>query len=254
MDYTVKTLADLTGVSTRTLRYYDQIGLLKPARYTEAGYRIYSETEVDLLQQILFYRAIGLDLATIQKTMQQPDFDIQDALEKHREALQKKKEEINHLLQTVEQTIAHNKGEISMTNQEKFEAFKKAKLAEHEETFGEESRELYGKDAVDFAAKQWQGLTQEQYEEMQKTEKEMFATLKQVAERNDLDSSEARQVYEAHKKWLMASWKEYDAQKHMGVAQLYLMDERFMDYYKKQGGLSKEEVEWLVKIVTRYAQ
>ena len=62
MTYTVKELAELAGISTRTLRYYDGIGLLPPQKTTEAGYRLYGESQVDRLQQILFYRALGLEL------------------------------------------------------------------------------------------------------------------------------------------------------------------------------------------------
>jgi len=76
LQYTVKQLADLAGVSTQTLRYYDQIGLLKPAGTTEAGYRLYSSAEVDRLQQILFYREIGMSLEQIGEIISAPDFDL----------------------------------------------------------------------------------------------------------------------------------------------------------------------------------
>ena len=65
MEYTVKALADLAGVTPRTLRWYDRIGLLKPLRTTEAGYRLYGPAQLDRLQDILFYRELGLDLASI---------------------------------------------------------------------------------------------------------------------------------------------------------------------------------------------
>lgn len=253
LEYTVKALAELTGVSSRTLRYYDQIGLLKPAYYTQAGYRMYGEKEVDLLQQILFYRAIGFDLSTIQKTIHHPEFDIDLALARHYQELQQKKKEIDALLQTVEQTIAYHKGEIQMTDQEKFEAFKKEKLAEHEQKFGDESRKLYGKEADD-ASKIWANMTQEQYDAMQKTEQAMFQKLKEVAATGDLDSETANQVYELHKKWLMFSLKKYHAQKHVGIAQLYLADDRFQEYYRRAGDLSTEEIMLLVRIIEKYAK
>ena len=67
MEYTIKNLAQLAGVSVRTLRYYDEIGLLKPCRVNLSGYRIYGEKEVDLLQQILFYKSIDMKLEEISR-------------------------------------------------------------------------------------------------------------------------------------------------------------------------------------------
>lgn len=81
MEYTIKRLAELAGVSARTLRYYDEIGLLRPCRINSAGYRIYGEREVDLLQQILFYKSMDMKLEEIQKIISNPDFDTKKALE-----------------------------------------------------------------------------------------------------------------------------------------------------------------------------
>lgn len=87
MQYTVKQLGDLAGVSARTLRYYDEIDLLKPADVTEAGYRLYGPDEVDRLQQILFYREMGMGLDQIKQIMNDPHFDLKEALLSHRKNL-----------------------------------------------------------------------------------------------------------------------------------------------------------------------
>ena len=83
MEYTVKALADLAGVTPRTLRWYDRIGLLKPLRTTEAGYRLYGPAQLDRLQDILFYRELGLDLASIRTILDDPAFDRPAALQSH---------------------------------------------------------------------------------------------------------------------------------------------------------------------------
>lgn len=80
MEYTVQKLAQLAGVSTRTLRYYDEIGILKPARINSSGYRIYSQAEVDRLQQILLYRTLGVRLDIIKDILTAPSFDALTAL------------------------------------------------------------------------------------------------------------------------------------------------------------------------------
>ena len=82
--YTVKQLARISGVSVRTLHYYDQIGLLTPGSYAENGYREYGEPEALRLQQILFFRELGLPLARIKEILDNPDFDLLGALIVHK--------------------------------------------------------------------------------------------------------------------------------------------------------------------------
>ena len=124
MEYTIQELAQMSGVSTRTLRYYDEIGLLKPARTNEAGYRFYGQYEIDMLQQILFYRALDMKLATIQAIIQAPNFQHAEALKTHRVALLQRKEQLETILQTVEKTIQSIEEEQPMSNEEKFKGFK----------------------------------------------------------------------------------------------------------------------------------
>ena len=101
MEYTVKALADLAGVTPRTLRWYDRIGLLKPLRTTEAGYRLYGPAQLDRLQDILFYRELGLDLASIRTILDDPAFDRQAALQSHLAELEARRARRAALLLTV---------------------------------------------------------------------------------------------------------------------------------------------------------
>jgi len=90
MPYTVKQVATMSGVSVRTLHFYDEVGLLKPAFYGTNGYRFYEEAQLLMLQQVLFYRELGFDLAQIKQTLHRSDFEKAAALQSHREVLQKK--------------------------------------------------------------------------------------------------------------------------------------------------------------------
>ena len=87
MEYSIQELAKLAGVTTRTLRWYDQIGLLKPGRVAESGYRYYGDAQVDRLQDILYYRALGVELAQIRECLDDPAFDRLAALRSHLAAL-----------------------------------------------------------------------------------------------------------------------------------------------------------------------
>ncbi len=131
--YTVKQLADLAGVSRRTLHFYDEKGLLKPASRGETGYRIYDDGSLFQLQQILFYREIGLDLQEIKKILDDPDFDTVTALQLHRHTLQENIERLQTLIQTVDTTIMHLIGEVEMSEKNVFEGFSEEKQKQYEE-------------------------------------------------------------------------------------------------------------------------
>ena len=120
MRYTVKQLANTAGVSTRTLHFYDQIGLLKPEAYGENSYRYYGETALLRLQQILFFKELDFSLADIKTTIDRPGFDMLQALRAHRETLQERLGRLSRLIETVDKTILHIRGELKM---EKYEFY-----------------------------------------------------------------------------------------------------------------------------------
>ena len=126
-------------ISTRTLRYYDEIGILKPARINSSGYRIYGQEEVDQLQQILFYRELGLQLDGIKEIMTSPSFNRTKALQEHHALLLDKRRQLDLLITNVENTIASAEGRKTMSDQEKFEGFKQKLIDDNEKKYGKES-------------------------------------------------------------------------------------------------------------------
>ena len=110
MAYTVKQVAVMSGVSVRTLHFYDETGLLKPAHHGANGYRFYEEPQLLLLQQILFYRELGFELKQIKKILGGADFQIAVALQSHRKTLQTNLTRTNRLIETIDRTIQHLKG------------------------------------------------------------------------------------------------------------------------------------------------
>lgn len=232
MEYTIKKLAELAGVSTRTLRYYDEIGLLKPCRVNSSGYRIYGEQEVDILQQILFYRAMDMRLEDIQQIILQKEFNINSALESHYKRLLDRREQIDQLLATIEKTMKCRKGEVSMSDKDKFEGFKKEKLEKNEAKYGSEIRERYGEETVKASNQKFMKLTEAEFNEMQQVEEDMIAALIKVNESKDLKSLEAETVYEKHKAWLGYTWNFYSKEAHANLGMMYVADERFSKYYE----------------------
>lgn len=233
MEYSVNELSKIAQISTRTLRYYHEIDLLKPKRINSSGYRIYGENEVDKLQQILFYKAMGFKLDNIKDIINSPYFDIMSALDNHKKELLKKREEIDLLIKNVEKTISYKKGEIEMSNREKFEGFKKDLVKKNEEKYGKEIREKYGDKQVDESNEKMLGLSEEEYKNIEQLASDIIEKLKEAMEENDPSGETAQEACELHKKWLGYSWNFYSKEAHRGLGEMYVADERFKKYYDK---------------------
>lgn len=133
MAYTVKEVAVLSGVSRRTLHFYDEAGLLKPAYHGRNGYRYYEEPQLLMLQQILFYRELGFELKQIKRILGRRDFEKIAALESHRKVLRKNLARTRTLIQTIDKTIEHLKGKTKMKTEELFAGFDAEQQAGHEQ-------------------------------------------------------------------------------------------------------------------------
>ncbi|MEK3712851.1 MerR family transcriptional regulator [Paenibacillus sp. FSL R7-0333] len=234
MEYTVQKLGTLAGISARTLRYYDEFGILKPARISSSGYRIYGQAEVDLLQQILFYRELGLGLEAIRDIVHSPSFDGARALREHHDQLLQRRQQLDRLIANVEQTIAHTEGRSIMSNQEKFAGFKQKLIDDNEQKYGQEIREKYGAEAVEQSNRKLSHMTEEQYADLQQLEADMFASLEQAMEEGDSASELAQKAADLHRQWLSFYWDTYTKEAHAGVAQMYAQDERFTAYYDQR--------------------
>jgi DNA-binding transcriptional MerR regulator len=250
MEYTVQKLGRLAGISTRTLRYYDEIDILKPARINSSGYRIYGQVEVDRLQQILFYRELGISLESIKDIITAPSFNGANALRDHREKLLDKRNQLDVLIANVDKTIALTEGRITMTDQEKFEGFKQIMIDDNEKKYGKEIREKYGEDTVNKSNEKVKNMTNEQHDEVTRLGNEVKVTLAEAYETGDPASLIAQKAADLHKQWLTFYWSEYSKEAHAGLAQMYVDDERFKAYYDDKQPGSAEFLRDAVRIYT----
>lgn len=231
MEYTVQKLAQVAGVSSRTLRYYDEIGILKPARINSSGYRIYSQVEVDRLQQILFYRELEISLENIRDILNAPSFDGLKALNEHRERLLDKRKQLDLLIANVDKTIAVKEGGITMTDSEKFAGFKQKMIDENEKKYGKEIRAKYGEEKINQSNKKFKSMTEEQYRELEKLGASVLHNLKEAYATGDPAGELAQKTADLHRKWLSFTWDSYSKEAHAGLARMYVDDERFSAYY-----------------------
>ena len=232
MEYSIHELSRLSGVTPRTLRWYDQIGLLKPLRIAENGYRYYGPAEVDRLQSILFYRALGVGLARIRACLDSPTYVRLDALREHLRDLKGERARVERLIQSVEETIRAEENHEPMKDEAKFSAFKTRAVEENERLYGGEIRAKYGDAQADAANAALLGLDQEQHAAWTALGADLQAKL-EAAVRSGAgpDSETGKEIAALHQRWLSAVSPSYSPEQHRGIAELYILDERFTQYY-----------------------
>lgn len=232
MEYSIHDFAATAGISTRTLRWYHEIGLLLPARIGENGYRIYTSAEADRLQHILFYRALGVELAQIKHILDDPNFDRLTALRSHLDALQAKQAQLADLIQSVQKSIRAEERNDFMSDASKFEAFKKGMITENERKYGKEIRKKYGDETIDASNRRFMDLSAEEYDRRTALEEEIRTRL-HAAVNADLspDSSEGQEIAALHREWIKLHWGSYSASGHAGLVTMYPEDVRFRSYY-----------------------
>ncbi|HSX25880.1 MAG TPA: MerR family transcriptional regulator [Chlamydiales bacterium] len=206
MAYTVKKISQLSGVTVRTLHFYEEAELLKPAYYGENGYRYYEEKELLLLQQILFFKELGLTLKRIRKILGRSDFDQLAALHSHRQALSKDWERMGVLIETIDKTIQHLNGQRKMKEEEMYNGFiTKEKQAEYMAYL----KNRLGADHPSFAeceknSKNW---TKEDWERSKKESDVTFKELSKLMEKQISPSSkEVQAIVLKLYQWIKKFW------------------------------------------------
>lgn len=224
----VKEVADLVGVSVRALHHYDEIGLLKPEKTTESGYRLYSNQDLEMLQQILFFRELGFPLKQIKEIVSSPSFNREEALQLHRRMLLDKQRQLEQMINTIDRTIQHARGEIEMTNEQKFEGFDFSS-----NPYEQEARKRWGDEAVDKSNAKVGQMTKQEQEELAGRMNAIYAKLAAIRS----ESPESEQSQAAIKEWfnLLNRMGSYSLESFKGLGQMYVDDVRFTKNIDKFG-------------------
>lgn len=227
-------VAILTGVSVRTLHHYDKIGLLSPGRNPDNDYREYTESDLDMLQQILFFKACGFSLAEIKVMLTSPGFDRDKAFVLQKKYLLHKKERIDAMLDTLEKTMRSWKGEQKMTQKEKFAGFSMG-----DNPYEEEARHLWGDEAVNEYNAKIKSLSSQEQNAVAKSMEELFRELGKMRY-EEPDSSLAQDAMDKMYQFFNSNFGyHYSLEAFAGLGQLYVKDERFLKNIDQYGdGLS----------------
>ncbi len=220
MVYTVKQLAKLSGVSIRTLHFYDEIGLLKPAYYGSNSYRFYEEKELLTLQQILFFRDLGFELKEIQKILGKKDFDQILALRSHRQLLENSLKRTKELIKTIDKTIKHIQGTkkmkvadlycgfITKEEQAAYLAYLKNRLGADHPYFAEAEKNV----------KKWTKADLEEYKN--ETDRDMKELARLMEKQFKPDSREVQALVDNLYDWVKGFWTP-NKQSFIELGQMY---------------------------------
>ena len=231
---TVKQLSQLAGVTPRTLHHYDEIGLLKPSQVGENGYRYYGEESLLRLQQILFYRELDIPLEDIKKILGRRDFDVLGALRSHKDALKRQVTRLNRLIQTVDNTINHLKGNTIMSEKSYFEGFSE----EEQEKYAQEAEELYDAESVRESNRKWKAYSAAKKESIMAEGKAVYTDMI-AAMPNGAASAEVQAIVERWRRHLEYFWTP-NLDQLIGLANGYNDDPRFKaNFDKMQPGLAQ---------------
>ena len=220
MKLKINEAAKLTGISVRTLHYYDEIGLLRPDEVTETGYRLYGEPSLEKLQQILFFRELDFPLSEISKILNDPAFDRERALESHKRLLLMKRNRLDSLIALVDQTL---KGESAMSFQEfdmsEIEAAQKQYAQEAEVRWGgTESYQESARRTKQYGKEEWARISAES-ERIYRAFSESKALLP--------GAPEVQQLVGEWQKLITRYFYPCTAEILAGLGQMYVGDERF---------------------------
>lgn len=228
MAYTVNKLAKLSGVSVRTLHFYDEIGLLKPAYYGDNHYRYYEEAQLLILQQILFFRELGFQLSDIQGIISSPDFDKVKALESHKKVLEKNLTQTKKLIETVNKTIAHLRGNEIMKLEEVFHGFNAEKQKMYENFLNESGVDQKLMEESKNKTKNW---TKEQWFEYKCDGDKIHADLVEaIRQQLSPSSAEVQKIIRTHYQLVSKIWIP-TRESYIGLSELYRSHPDFVKFF-----------------------
>ena len=240
----ISEVAKLTGVTVRTLHYYDEIGLLKPGQVTEAGYRVYDESDLAVLQQILFFRELDFPLEDIRKIMQHPAYEQESALRKQKELLMQKRSRLDGLIALVDKTL---KGEHDMS----FRQFDTTQIEETRKKYAEEAKQRWGAMA---AYAEYEKKASHRSDAQQKMLEGEGALILSEFGRNRFlapDSAEAQTLVKRWQEYITAHYYTCTKEILSCLGQMYIGDERFTQNIDEYGAGTAAFMAEAIAVYTR---
>jgi DNA-binding transcriptional MerR regulator len=241
MEWSIQDVARAAGTTSRTLRHYDSIGLLAPARIGSNGYRYYDEESLVQLQRILLLRDLGLDLTTIGDVLD-GEQDASVALRTHLDLLEKERDRIERQIESVRDTLRKKEGGEQLVAEEVFDGF------DHTE-YKDEVTRRWGRDAYERGDRWWRSLSDAEKKAFQQQQLDIatdYAAAK-VAGRPP-GSDEVQAITQRHYEWLSISNPNSTKDYFVGLGEMYVADPRFTNVYDQHGEGTAELIRDAMKV------
>lgn len=231
--YKVKEVSEITGISVRMLHHYDKIGLLKPTAISESGYRLYNDNDLNLIQQILIYRELDFSLKEIKEILGNENLDLKERLKTQKQLIIDKRNRLNKIVETIENTIKDMEGEFIMNKKKgMFEGFD---IEKHNKLYEDETYDKYGdSDAYKESKEKTSKYSKEDWNNIIG---QIDGVYRELAELKDRDVSDEK-VQELIHNWRMIITKNFyncSIEIFSGLADMYIYDERFTKSIDKYG-------------------
>jgi DNA-binding transcriptional MerR regulator len=238
VSYSVGQVADLAGVTIRTLHHYDEIGLLSPSGRSAAGYRIYEGPDLERLQQILFYRELGFALEGIAAIVDDPRTDAVGHLRRQRRLLTERIERLQRMVAAIDYEMEAREMDINLTPEERLEVFGDFDPEDHAE---EAEQRWGGTDAYRQSQRRVSNYTKEDWLKIKAEQEEIQKTLAALFESGTTpDSGEAMAAVEAHRQHISRWYYDCNHEIHRNLGEMYVSDDRFRAHYDELApGLSE---------------
>jgi MerR family transcriptional regulator, thiopeptide resistance regulator len=229
MSYSVGQVARLAGVSVRTLHHYHRIGLLVPEAHSPAGYRRYSDADLERLQRVLFYRELGFPLEEIVTLLDDPTIDAEAHLRRQHDLLNRRIERLQDMVTAVERAMEAQKMGISLTPEERFEVFGENDPAQ----YADEVKERWGgTDAYKQSTQRTSRYTKEDWLKIKLATADLHQRMAAALTSGvPADSEQAMDLAEEHRRQINEWYYDCGYDIHRGLAELYLADQRFARNY-----------------------
>lgn len=229
MGYSVGQVADLAGVTIRTLHHYDEVGLLTPGGRSAAGYRVYEALDLERLQRILFYRELGFTLKDISTILEDPCTDADGHLRRQRALLTERIERLRAMVEAIDYEMEARTMDIPLTPEERLEVFGEFRP----EDYAEEAEQRWGEtEGYRQSQRRVASYKKEDWQQLKAEEEGVRARLAAaLAAGLAPDSEEAMDAVEAHRQHISRWFYECTRDIHLGLADMYVNDERFRSNY-----------------------
>lgn len=232
MAMTVGDVAKLARLSVRALHHYDEIGLLVPSGRSESGYRLYTDQDLERLQQVLFYRELGLSLEDIKALLEDPAFDRRAALVAQRATLAEKAERLRSMLALVDKTLAAMEGTITMNREDMFEVFGGFDPARHEA----EAEQRWGNtDSFKESQRRTKSYTKDDWTKLKAEGDAITERFARAFEAGQTPSDEhAMEIAEDARLHIDRWFYPCSHERHAGLGEMYVQDPRFAENYERR--------------------